>query len=124
MSAPYRILVTGSRDWTDQHAVWAALADAARPVAPEQKLVIVHGACPTGADAMADEWARSYGAAIEAHPANWAKYGRRAGPIRNAVMVARGADVCLAFIKDRSRGASYTASLAEAAEIPVRRWTA
>jgi hypothetical protein len=120
---PYRILVTGSRDWTDRDALNNALADVVRPIPAHQEIVIVHGAAK-GADTMADQWARIYGATVEAHPANWAKHGRKAGPIRNAVMVAAGADVCLAFIKNGSAGATYTARLAEKALITVRRFTA
>ena len=124
MSAPYRVLVTGSRDWTDRQAVWAALADAASTVPADRDLVIVHGACPTGADNIAHRWAVSYGAIVDAHLANWSIDGKRAGFIRNARMVNLGADVCLAFIKDGSHGASHTARLADEAGIPVRRWTA
>lgn len=124
MTTPYRILVTGSRDWTDRQTVWDALAPIARALPADQDLVLVHGGCPTGADAMCDEWARGFGAVIEVHPANWAKHGRAAGPIRNAEMVNAGADLALAFIKNGSRGASHTASLAEAAGIPTKRYTA
>jgi hypothetical protein len=124
MTDPYRVLVTGSRTWTDQDAVYKALADAVRPVPADQNVIIVHGCCQTGADQMAHEWARGYGATIEAHPANWVKHGRSAGPRRNAEMVNLGADIVLAFIKDGSRGASHTAALAEKAGITVRRFTA
>lgn len=120
---PYRVLVTGSRDWSDQGAVWAALAEAVHAIPVDQELTIVHGACLTGADAIAHEWARGYGATIEAHPADWVANGRAAGPIRNKHMVSLGADICLAFIRNGSRGASHTATLAEQAGVPVRRFT-
>ena len=124
MTQPYRVLITGSRNWEDKQAVWDALAPIARALPVDQDLVLVHGGCPTGADAMCDEWARGFGAVIEVHPANWATHGRAAGPIRNAHMVNLGADICLAFIRDNSRGASHTADLAEQAGITVRKWTA
>jgi hypothetical protein len=124
MDKPYRVLVTGSRDWYDQQTIWDALATVARELPADRDLVLIHGACPSGADHMAHEWARGFGAVIEAHPANWAINGKRAGFIRNQRMVNLGADLCLAFIRNGSRGASHTALIAEEAGIPVRRWTA
>jgi hypothetical protein len=121
---PYRVLITGSRDWTDQQTVWKALAETLRPIPLDREIVIVHGSCRTGADQMADEWGRGFGATIERHPADWAQHGKSAGPRRNAEMVQLGADLVLAFIRDNSRGASHTAALAEQAGITVRKWTA
>lgn len=119
---PYRILITGSRNWADQQTIWAALADTVRPIPADREIVIVHGAA-RGADTIAHEWACGYGTTIEAHPANWTLNGKRAGFIRNQHMVNLGADIVLAFIRDNSRGASHTAALAETAGIPVRRYT-
>ncbi|MCU1612564.1 MAG: hypothetical protein JWO98_104, partial [Frankiales bacterium] len=53
MSQLYRILITGSRDWDAKETVWQALADVIRPIPVDQDVVIVHGACPTGADEIA-----------------------------------------------------------------------
>lgn len=57
------------------------------------------------------------------HPGVCSDYCPSAGPRRNAELVKRGADICLAFIRNGSRGASHTAALAEKAGIPVRRFT-
>jgi len=119
----YRVLVTGSRTWTDEQAIRTALAAVIWPHGPEN-VVIVHGACPVGADAIADRIATAWGGGltVERHPADWERYGRAAGFRRNAEMVALDADVCLAFIRGGSRGASHCARLAGAAGIPVRRF--
>ena len=120
---PYRILVTGSRGWDESTVIAGQLGRACGTAfCEDRRPVIVHGACPTGADAIADRIARACGYEVEAHPADWAQFGKSAGFRRNAEMVAAGADVCLAFIKDGSRGATHCADLAEKAGIPVRRF--
>lgn len=119
----YRVLVTGSRDWTDWALVGIALADACKRAEPDP-VIIVHGDCPTGGDAIAERWARQHGVATEPHAADWREFGRAAGPIRNRLMVNLGADECVAFIRNQSRGATHCAEVAEQAGIPVRRWTA
>ncbi|MFD4740584.1 DUF2493 domain-containing protein [Streptomyces virginiae] len=118
---PYRILVTGSRDWPDEQTIHVALAEVVSVIPADRDITIVHGGCGKGADRIAHRWARQYGAAVEVHYADW-NIGRAAGPIRNRTMVNLGADVCLAFIHGRSRGASHCAHIAKLAGIPVRRW--
>ncbi|GII91148.1 bifunctional DNA primase/polymerase [Sinosporangium siamense] len=113
-----RILVTGSRTWTDETTVRMALSEVRRDGAA----TLVSGACPRGADAIAESVWRSWGGPVERHPADWDTYGRAAGIRRNAAMVAMGADLCLAFIHNDSPGASHTARIAEAAGMPVRRF--
>lgn len=88
-----RVLITGSRDWDERERLENVL-DGFK--ADLKSLLLVHGDCPTGADAMAQEWADKNDVPTERHPADWSK-GRSAGPERNKRMVSLGADVCLAF---------------------------
>jgi hypothetical protein len=120
-----RVLVTGSRDWDAEEVLRQALISAAFRGPQERDLIVVHGACPTGADAMVNTWAKDYGFPAERHPADWTGYGKSAGFIRNAEMVVLGADICLAFYKQGAgnKGTDHCASLAEKAGIPVRRVT-
>lgn len=120
----YRILVTGSRSWDDHNVIIEALLDAAKDAPAGSDITIVHGACPSGADLLVDRVALHYEWDIERHPAEWERFGKPAGFIRNRIMVESGADICLAFIKNESRGATHCAGVAEAYRIPVKRYLA
>jgi hypothetical protein len=111
-----RVLVIGSRTWTDEAVIAAALSEHCPP-----GTVLVTGACPRGADAIAERLWQARGGQAERHPADWSA-GRGAGFARNAAMVALGADACLAFIRDNSPGASHAARLADLAGISVHRY--
>lgn len=116
-----RVLLTGSRDWTDVDEIHDAL-DALYLLWKEDdadpSFTLVHGACPTGADNIADKWAKStHGVVIERHP-YWEHYGRAGGPMRNRHMVELGADHFLAFIKDNSAGAAGCLRVAWSEKLP------
>jgi hypothetical protein len=81
------IIVTGGRDFRDGRELYAAL-DALLAFSKPEWLVIVHGRCKTGADAIADTWARSREIDCESYPAQWTRQGKRAGPLRNQRMLA------------------------------------
>lgn len=125
-----KVLVTGSRNWTDWELVYTELG-ALFSLSPGEFMVI-HGGCPSGADAHADDWyVKMYECGMpvqrKVFPVTslvWQQYGKVAGPMRNSEMVKFGADVCLAFIKDKSRGASDCASKAENAGIRTVRFKA
>lgn len=118
-----RVLVTGSRDWTDRKAVWLAIFSEYVDAEYDSGLfTVVHGDCPTGADLHARqfyEWQSRY-VIEERHPADWDRYGKSAGPRRNQHMVDLGADVCLAFPLGESRGTRHCMEAARRAGIRVK----
>ena len=81
---PRRVLVTGSRTWADDTIIAAALREHWGAGA-----VLVTGACPRGADAIAERLWTSWGGQAERHPADWdtgrgrdgaqRRHGRRRG---------------------------------------------
>lgn len=116
-----RILITGSREWTDTDAIITALSNAWHQFGKPDDAVLVSGACPTGADAIAEAvWGGMWSYPVERHPADWETHGKAAGPLRNQQMVDLGADVCLAFPLPGSRGTKHCMAAAEKAGIPIR----
>jgi hypothetical protein len=107
----HRILVTGSRTWTHTTTIRRHLTHA-RQAYPGA--VLIHGNA-RGADRIAAGIWRHWQLPVEPHPADWTHHGRAAGYHRNRAMVATGADLCLAFIRNNSPGATMCADLAETA---------
>lgn len=77
-----RVILCGDRDWSD----WTAIVRVLRSLDPRTTMVITGGA--PGADTLADKAAQSLGfGARVVEDAQWEKYGRAAGPIRNQKML-------------------------------------
>lgn len=118
-----RVLVTGSRDWVDRDRISNAFQTYQLQLESlgldPAEVVLVSGACPTGADRMAEEIAAQLFWEVELHPADWDRYGKRAGFLRNKEMVDSGVEVCFAFVRNHSRGASMTVDLCRKAGVPL-----
>lgn len=112
-----RLLVTGSRDYADAAAVRSGL-DQAQRFLKDREVTLVHGAA-RGADALAAAEAERRGWVLEAHPADWTRHGKMAGPMRNNAMVAAGADLVIAFPQGESRGTRGCMKVAGEAGIPI-----
>jgi hypothetical protein len=116
-----RVLVCGSRDWGDQGRISEVLGNL--PPVPHE---VIHGAASRivegrekSADMLADEVARFYGYKVRTFPADWGRYGRRAGVIRNVEMLDQAPDLVIAFQVNGSRGTQHTITEARRRGIPV-----
>jgi len=90
------VAIVGSRDFPNLGLVRTIVR-----ALPAGTRVISGGA--RGVDSVAEVTARERGLEIRIFPADWARYGRSAGPLRNAHIV-RHADQILAFWTGKSRG--------------------
>lgn len=75
------IVITGGRDFKDREL----LCDLLEWLEPAH---LILGDCPTGADRFAYEWVTNIrDVGFEVCRADWAKWGKAAGPIRNQAMI-------------------------------------
>jgi hypothetical protein len=109
-----RVLVCGGRDYTNKELLYRKLDEAHEF---SSIVCIISGMAP-GADTLAAEWAKERGIELAPFPADWSKYSRAAGPIRNAKMLVEGKpDVVMAFPGDK--GTKDMIKRATKAKIPV-----
>jgi hypothetical protein len=101
----FTVVVTGSREWNDRGRIEQAL----------ERLVSKHGTDITlingtarGADRLCAAVAHEIGMHVVDMPADWDKYGRGAGFIRNAAMLDEQPDLVLAFWDGSSKGTKHT----------------
>lgn len=106
-----RIAVVGSREGVSKLRVGEFVCSLPKDT------VIVSGGAP-GVDAWAEFYANHAGLDTLIFPAEWDRYGKRAGFLRNRQIV-EAADRVVAFWNGRSRGTRLTIDLALATGKPV-----
>ena len=85
-----RLLVCGPRDCTVRDAVWAAIDSLVGEYLGDGLPDVLINGCASGADSLAAGWAKTHAVPIVKFPADWRRYGRAAGPIRNQQMLEAG----------------------------------
>jgi hypothetical protein len=112
-----KVLCTGDRDWTDFDTILRAFATLSAGTE------IVHGGA-RGADDLCSAAARQFNFRVHVHPADWDKYGRAAGPLRNSDMLRLHPDIsevfCFHADLANSRGTADMVRKAVRAGLPVR----
>lgn len=112
------LLVTGSRDWDDPGYIEYTLSTLYAQNRWDRDVFLMTGACPTGADKIAEDWAKMTERPYVGIPAQWKKNDRAAGPIRNKEMAILMPFFCVAFRKGNSPGTKNMLDLVEKWKIP------
>lgn len=103
------VAIIGSRTFTDYERAKQFLAALDLDISR----IISGGA--RGADAIAERYAAEHGIPTTIYPADWERYGRGAGMIRNKQIIA-DADLVVAFWDGASKGTKNAMELARKAK--------
>ena len=112
-----RVLICGSRDYTNRLLITERLC----ALQDEGYDTLIEGEA-RGADTIAKLAGEALGMTILPFPANWDKYGKRAGYLRNQQMLDEGhPDLVVAFYSRpaKSRGTQMMVDIARKACVPV-----
>lgn len=113
----FKLIVAGGRDYMDYEHLSRVLFAMADVEFADKELSIVSGMAK-GADALGHKFAKENHVKVYEFPADWGKYGKRAGPLRNEEM-AKFSDGLLAFWDGQSRGTAHMIRTIENMRKPV-----
>ena len=108
-----KILICGGRNFIDIDRGFKELDNFHREHGVTH---VIHGAA-RGADSVGSAWANNRNIPQTEYPANWNKYGRSAGYLRNTKMANAKPDAVLAF--PGGRGTQHMIDIARKRGIPV-----
>ena len=113
----YRVIIAGCRNFYNYVILNERCEYFLQNKMKTHNIIIVSGHA-TGADSLGEKFANDHSLQGELHPADWDKYGREAGPIRNAEM-AEVADALIAFWDGQSHGTKSMIEIAKSKGLQV-----
>lgn len=113
-----RIVISGSRNYNNYEEAKRYIDICINRIKSEYNLIFVSGVC-RGADLLGERYAEENGYSIERYPAEWEKFGKKAGPLRNRKMAQIG-DYFICFWDGKSAGTKSMIDFATALKKPIR----
>lgn len=110
-----KVIIAGSRDFNDYNKL-CQYCD--HILQNQQEIEIVSGTA-RGADQLGERYATDRGYQIKKFPADWNKFGKSAGYIRNEEM-AKYADALIAFWDGKSKGTEHMINLAKQYNLKIK----
>ena len=107
-----KVIIAGARDFTDYDLLKKTMETCGFVVTE----VVWGGA--SGADALGKMWADEHGIPVKPFPADWNRYKKFAGPIRNKQMAEYG-EALVAFLAKDSKGTKDMVRQAKKKGLPM-----
>ena len=114
----YKIIIAGGRDFMDYNLLKEKTNKILQEKKVTHKIVIISG-CARGADTLGLRYASENTFDVEEYPADWDKYGKKAGYLRNVEM-AENANALIAFWDGKSKGTKHMIDIATERNLPIR----
>lgn len=116
-----KVLICGSRHFYDWRLLEDILYNFNKDEANDTGITSIVQGGASGADSLARQYARYNSILCETFEAEWDKYGKVAGPIRNQRMLDESRpDYCIAFRAPGSRGTADMIKKCEKSGVPVK----
>ena len=112
-----RIVIGGSRHFQDYNIFCRLLDHCLETELNGCNITILSGHC-SGVDRMAERYAEEHGIPLAVFPAEWERYGRAAGPLRNRHMVEQ-CDGIIALWDGNSKGTKDLIATARKLDKPL-----
>ena len=114
----FKVIIAGSRGFSNYKLLREQCNKFLREKRKTSNIIIVSGHA-RGADTLGEKYAQDEGFTLEIYPAQWKKFGKRAGYRRNEQM-AEVADALIAFWDGSSKGTKHMIDIMNEKNLLVR----
>lgn len=114
----FKVIIAGSRGFSNYKLLREQCNKFLREKRKTSNIIVVSGHA-RGADTLGEKYAQDEGFTLEIYPAQWKKFGKRAGYRRNEQM-AEVADALIAFWDGSSKGTKHMIEIMENKKLLVR----
>lgn len=114
----FNVIIAGGRDFNDYELLKSKCFSLLKNKMDECDVHIVCG-CARGADTLGRQFAEEFRLKVLEYPADWDRYGKKAGYLRNEEMAKVG-NALIAFWDGKSRGTGHMIDLAKKYKLVIR----
>ena len=107
-----KVIIAGTRDFNDYAFLKKNVDYFLQGINPNSEEIEIVSGNARGADKLGERYAKEHNLPVKLFPANWDKYGKRAGYLRNQEM-ANYSDVLIAFWDEKSKGTKHMIDIAK-----------